>query len=142
MSQGTPNRPVTACSRGDRGDGGRRGRLAQGVPVGAPPRKDEEGKFIWPGFGENSRVLEWVFRRTEGAVGAKETPLGLVPEDGALNVEGLDMDADALAEVLTVDPDLLREQLPQVKAFLDGLGPELPEEIPAQQRALKERLGA
>jgi len=105
-------------------------------------RKDEEGKFIWPGFGENSRVLEWVFRRTEGAVGARETPLGLVPEDGALNVEGLDMDADALAEVLTVDPDLLREQLPQVKAFLDGLGPGLPEEIHAQQRALEERLSA
>jgi len=103
-------------------------------------RKDDEGKFIWPGFGENSRVLEWVFRRTEGTVGAKETPLGLVPEEGGLNVEGLNMDPDALAELLTIDPDALREQLPQVKSFLDGLGPELPEEIHAQQQALEERL--
>ncbi|MGI8846291.1 MAG: phosphoenolpyruvate carboxykinase (GTP) [Thermoleophilaceae bacterium] len=105
-------------------------------------RKDDGGKFIWPGFGENSRVLEWVFRRTEGAVGAKETPLGLVPEEGDLNVEGLDMDPDALADVLTVDPELLIEQLPQVKEHLESLGPELPEAIHAQQAALEQRLGA
>jgi phosphoenolpyruvate carboxykinase (GTP) len=58
-------------------------------------RKDAEGRFIWPGFGENSRVLEWVFRRCEGAVEAVESPIGLVPAPGALNLDGLDLPKSA-----------------------------------------------
>src|SRR5204862_5527768 len=62
-------------------------------------RKDASGRWLWPGFGENSRVLEWVFRRCEGAADAEETPIGLVPAGGALNVEGLDVSEKDLAEL-------------------------------------------
>jgi len=68
-------------------------------------RKDEDGKFLWPGFGENSRVLEWVFRRCQGEGEATETAIGLVPPAGDLNTEGLDLSAEALEELLTVDDD-------------------------------------
>ena len=75
-------------------------------------RKDADGRFLWPGFGENSRVLEWVFRRCAGDADAHETPIGLVPAPGDLYTGGLDIPAEDLEEVLTVDPDALREQLP------------------------------
>jgi len=103
-------------------------------------RKDEDGKFLWPGFGENSRVLEWVFRRCGGDLDAEETPLGLVPKEGDLNADGLDMDPAALAAVLKADEDGLREQLPQVKEHLDRLGDTLPPEVRSQCEALEHRL--
>ncbi|MGI8511359.1 MAG: phosphoenolpyruvate carboxykinase (GTP), partial [Solirubrobacteraceae bacterium] len=71
-------------------------------------RKDDGGRFLWPGFGENSRVLEWVFRRCEGKAEAVETPLGLVPAPGALNVEGLDVSAADIEALLTVDPEQVK----------------------------------
>ena len=104
-------------------------------------RKDDDGRFLWPGFGENSRVLEWVFRRCDNAAEAKETPIGLVPTADDLNTDGLDVGSAALAEVLTVEPDQLRAQLPQMREFLDGLGP-LPPEISSQYDALEQRLGS
>ncbi len=105
-------------------------------------RKDEGGRFLWPGFGENSRVLEWVFRRCNGEGSAQETPLGLVPEPGDLNTDGLDIEADALAELLRVDGDDLKAQLPQVKEHLAKFGDQLPAEIRGQLDALEQRLGA
>jgi phosphoenolpyruvate carboxykinase (GTP) len=105
-------------------------------------RKDEGGRFLWPGFGENSRVLEWVFRRCDGEGETVETPLGLVPADGELNVDGLDIDAGALTELLRVDPDALRAQLPQVKEHLAKFGAQLPQEIRAQLDQLEQRLGS
>ena len=68
-------------------------------------RKDADGQFLWPGFGENSRVLEWVFRRCDGEGEAVETPIGLVPAEGDLNTDGLDLDPAALRELLTVDEE-------------------------------------
>jgi phosphoenolpyruvate carboxykinase (GTP) len=103
-------------------------------------RKDEDGKFIWPGFGENSRVLEWVFRRCDGAGEAVETCLGLVPAPGDLDTQGLDLAPDALEELLSVDPELLRDQLPQVEEHLARFGNRLPDAIHAQLEALKSRL--
>jgi phosphoenolpyruvate carboxykinase (GTP) len=105
-------------------------------------RKGDDGRFLWPGFGENSRVLEWVFRRCDDAAEATETPIGLVPAEHDLNTDGLDIDPDDLAEVLTLHPDQLREQLPQVKEFLDSLGASLPQEIRSQYDALEQRLGS
>src|SRR5918995_962175 len=99
-------------------------------------RKDENGKFLWPGFGENSRVLEWVFRRCDGEGETVETPFGLVPAEGELNVEGLDIDAEALRELLHVDEDALRAQLPQVKEHLVRFGDQLPAPLRAQLDAL------
>jgi phosphoenolpyruvate carboxykinase (GTP) len=104
-------------------------------------RKDADGKFLWPGFGENSRVLEWVFRRCEGSAGAVETAIGLLPEEGAINTEGLNISEEAMRELLSVDEAQVREQLPQVKAHLENFGEKLPQELRDQLQALEERLG-
>jgi phosphoenolpyruvate carboxykinase (GTP) len=105
-------------------------------------RKDENGKFLWPGFGENSRVLEWVFNRCDDAAEAVETPLGLVPAPGALNIEGLDgVTEDDVAALLAVDTELVKSELPQVEEFLAKFGDRLPAEMTAQLDALKQRLG-
>jgi phosphoenolpyruvate carboxykinase (GTP) len=103
-------------------------------------RKDEEGRFIWPGFGENSRVLEWVFRRCAGEGETVETPIGLVPAEGDINTDGLELSEAAIAQLLAVDADALRSQLPQVEAHLARFGDDLPDEITAQLEALKQRL--
>ena len=105
-------------------------------------RKDADGKFLWPGFGENSRVLEWVFRRCDGEGEAVETPIGLVPAEGELNVEGLDLSGEALEELLYVDGDALKEELDQVRDHLAKFGDKLPAEIsePARQPAAEARL--
>jgi phosphoenolpyruvate carboxykinase (GTP) len=105
-------------------------------------RKGADGRFLWPGFGENSRVLEWVFRRCNGDAEAVETPIGLVPADGALNTEGLDIDPDDLAEVLRVDLDTLRAQIPQVKEHLARFGDDLPAPVHQQLEALEQRLAS
>jgi len=103
-------------------------------------RKDADGKFIWPGFGENSRVLEWVFRRCNGESAVEETPIGNVPAAGELNVEGLDLGADELAELLAVDEEQLAAELPQVEEHLARFE-NLPAELRSHFEALKSRLG-
>ncbi|HWH93813.1 MAG TPA: phosphoenolpyruvate carboxykinase domain-containing protein, partial [Baekduia sp.] len=90
----------------------------------------------------NSRVLEWVFRRLEGKVDADETPIGLVPKKGELDVAGLEIGEAALEEVLSVDLDALRAELPQVKEHLAKFGDTLPAPVRAQFERLKQRLGA
>jgi len=104
-------------------------------------RKDADGKFLWPGFGENSRVLEWIFRRCEGKAEAVETAIGLLPPEGAINTEGLDISAEAMAELLSVDEDQLKQQLPQLREHLATFGDKLPAELNAQLEALQQRLG-
>jgi phosphoenolpyruvate carboxykinase (GTP) len=103
-------------------------------------RKGQDGHFLWPGYGENSRVLEWVFRRCAGEADAHETPLGFVPAPGDLYTGGLDIPAEDLEAVLAVDPEQLREQLPQLEEHLAIFGDRLPDEIRAQLELLKERL--
>jgi phosphoenolpyruvate carboxykinase (GTP) len=103
-------------------------------------RKDDEGKFLWPGFGENSRVLEWVFRRCDGDADAVETPIGNVPAEGALNVDGLDLSAEQLRELLTVNEGTLRAELTQVREHLAKFGDNLPTPIRKHFDALDERL--
>jgi len=104
-------------------------------------RKDDHGKFIWPGFGENSRVLEWIFNRVDGNAEAVETPIGLVPTPDSLNTAGLDLSASDLELLLTVDADAVKAELPQVEAYLEQYGDRLPAEMTAQLDALKGRLG-
>ena len=104
-------------------------------------RKGADGQFLWPGFGENSRVLEWIFRRCNGEAEAVETPIGLVPAPGDLNTEGLDISDEALTELLTVDEDALRQELPQIEEHLARFGDRLPQQVRAQFEALKARLG-
>jgi phosphoenolpyruvate carboxykinase (GTP) len=104
-------------------------------------RKDEDGKFIWPGFGENSRVLEWVFRRVSGEGETVESPIGLLPAEGEIDTSGLEVSAEEMRELLSVDPELYRQQIPQVREYLDRFGDRLPAEIKAQLEALEQRLG-
>ena len=104
-------------------------------------RKDlESGRFLWPGFGENSRVLEWVFRRCDDAVEAVDTPIGRVPTPGSLNTEGLDMPARELEQILAVDPEQWKAEVPPIREFFDTFGDRLPAEVGAQLDALEERL--
>jgi phosphoenolpyruvate carboxykinase (GTP) len=105
-------------------------------------RKDEDGKFIWPGFGENSRVLEWVFRRCNGEGEVQTTSLGYTPADGDLNIEGLDLSSDDLHTLLTVDDEAVKAELPQLKEHLAKFGDTLPAEISKQLDALEDRLNA
>jgi len=104
-------------------------------------RKDDEGHFIWPGFGENSRVLAWVFRRCEGTADGADSVLGTVPTADSLETDGLDLDAAALEALLTVDPDALRQQLPQVREHLARFGDDLPAEIRGHFEQLESQLG-
>ncbi|MGE4426319.1 MAG: phosphoenolpyruvate carboxykinase (GTP) [Solirubrobacteraceae bacterium] len=108
-------------------------------------RKDADGKFIWPGFGENSRVLEWIFRRCSDDESARpaaaETPIGFVPTPDALNTDGLDLAAEDLELLLTVDQDAVRAELPQIEAHLEQFGDRLPDAIRAELQTLKTQLG-
>jgi phosphoenolpyruvate carboxykinase (GTP) len=103
-------------------------------------RKDDDGRFLWPGFGENSRVLAWVFRRCEGEADAVESPIGMVPAPGAIETTGLDLSEKDMAELLSVDRGEWRAQLPQVHEHFAKFGDRLPQELRAQLEALEERL--
>jgi len=104
-------------------------------------RKDENGKFIWPGFGENSRVLEWICRRLDGEVEAVDTPIGRVARAEDLNTDGLDLPAGAMDTLLTVDNNAVRAELPQVSQHLEKFGDKLPAEVRTQFEQLQQRLG-
>jgi phosphoenolpyruvate carboxykinase (GTP) len=104
-------------------------------------RKDADGKFIWPGFGENSRVLEWIFRRCDGDGEVVETPIGLVPAEGGINTEGLEISSGQMAELLQVDEDALRHELPQLEEHLAKFGEKLPDEVRDHLEQLKRKLG-
>jgi phosphoenolpyruvate carboxykinase (GTP) len=106
-------------------------------------RKDDDGKFLWPGFGENSRVLAWIFRRCEGRAEAVETEIGLVPPvgEGGIDTTGLDVSAEAMAELVKVDPGAWKQQLPQMHEHYARFGHHLPSEMRSQLHALERRLG-
>jgi phosphoenolpyruvate carboxykinase (GTP) len=105
-------------------------------------RKDEDGNFLWPGFGENSRVLAWIFRRCEGSAGAVETPVGYVPTADGIDTTGLNVSAEDLAELLRVDPEGLRHELPTIHEHFARFGAGLPDELRAQLEELERRLAA
>jgi phosphoenolpyruvate carboxykinase (GTP) len=104
-------------------------------------RKDADGEFLWPGFGENSRVLAWIAQRCDGEAKAEETPIGLVPTRDALDLRGLDLPPERLAELLKVDVGEWRKQLPQLHDHFAQFGDRLPSELRSQLEALQERLG-
>jgi phosphoenolpyruvate carboxykinase (GTP) len=104
-------------------------------------RKDASGRWLWPGFGENSRVIAWAFRRCDDAAEAEETPIGLVPAAGALDVEGLDVAEADLADLLRVDPAEWHEELPSMHEHFAKFGDQLPAQLRRQLEALEEKLG-
>jgi phosphoenolpyruvate carboxykinase (GTP) len=103
-------------------------------------RKDDDGKFLWPGFGENSRVLDWIVRRCDGEAEATGTPIGLVPAAGAIDIDGTDVSEEQMRELLSVDGDAVKAQLPQVEEHLARFGDDLPDELRTQLEALRKRL--
>ncbi|HYB30476.1 MAG TPA: phosphoenolpyruvate carboxykinase (GTP) [Solirubrobacteraceae bacterium] len=107
-------------------------------------RKDDDGKFLWPGFGENCRPLAWIFRRLEGKAEANETAIGLVPPagEGGIDTAGLDIDREAIEKLLEVDHDAWMHQLPQMHEHYGKFGHALPRELKAQLTELERRLGA
>jgi phosphoenolpyruvate carboxykinase (GTP) len=107
-------------------------------------RKGDDGKFLWPGFGENSRVLAWVFRRCQDQAEAVETPVGLVPPvgEGGIETEGLDISAEAVEKLLDVDPECWLRQLPQIHEHYGRFGRKLPQELRDQLHDLERRLKA
>ncbi|HLN42145.1 MAG TPA: phosphoenolpyruvate carboxykinase (GTP) [Acidimicrobiales bacterium] len=104
-------------------------------------RKDAEGRFLWPGYGENSRVLAWIVERTAGRVPATATPIGNVPAPGALEADGLGVSERAMAELLGVDDDEWRHEVPLIREHFARFGDRLPEELSEQLDALERRLG-
>ena len=104
-------------------------------------RKDENGNFLWPGFGENSRVLKWILDRIDGVAQAVETPLGLVPESDGIDTSGLDLEISAMKQLLEVDSDSWCEEVPLIEDHLKAIGDRLPTEMTSQLNDLKSRIG-
>jgi phosphoenolpyruvate carboxykinase (GTP) len=103
--------------------------------------KDDDGKFIWPGYGENSRILKWVFERCDGKADAVETPLGMTPTPDGLDLEGLDISAEKLAVLLKVDPEEWKKEFPLIEEHYAKFGDRLPAELREEFEALKKRMG-
>ena len=103
-------------------------------------RKDADGRWLWPGYGDNSRVLEWVFERVAGRAEAVETPIGYLPAEGAINVDGLDVSDADLAELLRVDRDEWRAEVPLIREHFAQFGDRLPAALSAAVDDLERRL--
>ncbi|MEU9317618.1 phosphoenolpyruvate carboxykinase (GTP) [Streptomyces sp. NPDC048295] len=104
-------------------------------------RKNEAGKFVWPGFGENSRVLKWIVERLDGKAEGVESPIGVLPAKGSLDTDGLDLSESDLDFLLSVDKEVWREEAALVPEHLNTFGDHTPKELWDEYRALVERLG-
>jgi phosphoenolpyruvate carboxykinase (GTP) len=105
-------------------------------------RRDDDGGFLWPGFGENSRVLKWIVDRIDGEAKAAETPIGHVPTPDSLDLTGLDIDREALERLLSVDAEEWKAELPGITEWFDKFGDKLPAVLWTELDGLKSRLGA
>ncbi len=103
-------------------------------------RTDDEGNFLWPGFGDNLRVLDWILKRCAGEIDAVETPIGYEPKPEDINIDGLDMTADDVANLLTVDKDLWKEEVAGIREFYAKFGEKVPAELKAQLETLASNL--
>ena len=122
--------------------------IAMGKKIPNPPkifnvnwfRTDDEGHFIWPGFGDNMRVLMWILARCRGEVDAVETPIGYVPKPEDINIEGLDLDLDTLKGLLDVDKSLWAEEAAGIDEFYKSIGDRVPKELWDEYETLKANL--
>ncbi len=104
-------------------------------------RKSPEGKWLWPGYSENSRVLKWMCDRVSGKTEGRRTPIGILPKDGELDLKGLSISAPDLAELMKVDAAAWKAELPDIAKHFKQFGERLPARLDAQLKALRERLG-
>jgi phosphoenolpyruvate carboxykinase (GTP) len=103
-------------------------------------RQDPDGKFLWPGFGENLRVLRWIIDRCEGDIGARETPVGFLPEDGGIDTAELDISDETMSELLRVDVEHWRTENQHFGDYLDTFGDRVPEALRIEQQRLAQEL--
>jgi len=103
-------------------------------------RKDPSGKFIWPGFADNLRILNWISKRADGTVGAIKTPLGYVPKYEDIETEGLNLSRERWSKLFSINKKEWEEELEAQKAFFDKFGQKLPKELTKERTALKKRL--
>ena len=103
-------------------------------------RTDENGHFIWPGFGDNMRVLDWIIKRCEGAVDADETAIGFVPKAEDINIDGLDINIETLKGLLDVDKDMWKSEAEGIEEFYTKFGDKLPETLRSELETLKANL--
>lgn len=103
-------------------------------------RRGDDGGFLWPGFGENSRVLKWIVDRIEHKAGGQDTPIGIVPKAEDLDLDGLDASSDEVAQALAVNPAEWREELPLIEEWFEFVGDKLPTGVRDEFEALKQRL--
>ncbi|MGO1769850.1 MAG: phosphoenolpyruvate carboxykinase (GTP) [Microbacterium sp.] len=103
-------------------------------------RKGDDGRFLWPGFGENSRVIAWIVRRLQGEAGVTESPIGLLPETGSLELDGLDLDDGDLRELFRIDPDSWLAEADLTEQFFDTFGDRIPPALREQLAGLRDRL--
>jgi phosphoenolpyruvate carboxykinase (GTP) len=104
-------------------------------------RRDEDGRFLWPGYGENSRVLKWVFERTAGQDHAVETPIGLLPTANGIDTDGLDVSPEDMQTLLNVDREGWRDAIPQIREHYARFDGKLPAQLSMSLDLLEERLG-
>ena len=103
-------------------------------------RTDENGKFIWPGYGDNMRVLMWILKRCKGEVDAEKTSVGFVPKTKDLNLNGLNLKEETLKEILSIDKSLWEKEAGEIEEFFKKFEGTLPEELKQELNNLKERL--
>ncbi|WP_297827608.1 phosphoenolpyruvate carboxykinase domain-containing protein, partial [Mycobacterium sp.] len=103
-------------------------------------RRGDKGEFLWPGFGENSRVLKWIVDRIEHRAGGQDTPIGIVPKAEDLDLDGLDATSAEVARALAVDAAEWREELPLIEEWFEFVGEKLPTGVRDEFEALKQRL--
>ncbi|WP_146908598.1 phosphoenolpyruvate carboxykinase (GTP) [Arenimonas daejeonensis] len=103
-------------------------------------RKNEQGKFMWPGFGDNLRVLEWMLKRVTGQAGAVETPVGNLPKAGDLNTDGLDLDAATLEQLITIDRAGWKAEMESIGEYLDSYGERTPHALKAERAKIAAQL--
>ncbi|MCC5869677.1 MAG: phosphoenolpyruvate carboxykinase (GTP) [Gammaproteobacteria bacterium] len=122
--------------------------LALGERAAEPPRvfhvnwfrQDERGRFLWPGFGENLRVLRWMIDRCEGRIEARDTPIGLLPHPGDLDTDGLAVEDDTLEALLSVDSSAWQQEMTEIGKYLESFGERVPAELKARQEEVLKRL--
>jgi phosphoenolpyruvate carboxykinase (GTP) len=124
--------------------------LDMGKNLSSPPkifhvnwfRTDEQGKFLWPGFGENFRVLEWVLGRCEDEAGAVSTPVGYIPRFDDINTDELDVTEEQLKVLLSVESDMWAEEVKGIEEFYKKFGDKLPTELKEELETLKKNINS
>ena len=104
-------------------------------------RTDSDGRFLWPGFGENLRVLLWILERTAGRGKAEETPIGWVPRTDAINLDGLDVASQTMKKLLCLDNEGWRKEVAGIGSFFEKFGDRLPRALEEELESLRKRLG-